>query len=76
MIFPWDIVGIKPYVDEEFFISQNAGTMNMNWLGAGLTYKATDSMSLRLGYRWVTIRLKDHSWENRNAVTTAFVLSF
>ncbi|MEE9368524.1 MAG: DUF2490 domain-containing protein [Pontiella sp.] len=76
VVFPWDIVGIKPYVDEEFFISHNAGTLNMNWLGAGLTYKVADSMSLRLGYRWVTLRLKDHSWGNRNALTTALVLTF
>lgn len=73
--FPWKIVGISPYLEEEFFIGYNSGTVEMNWLSAGLQIKPAKRLKLKAGYRWIAIQVNEE-WENRNQLVTGLALFF
>ena len=68
---PWNVLPgeIKPYFEEEFFWGRKSGQIEMNWLTGGLYYKAGRSTKLKLGYRWIAIRVGDE-WENRNQLVS------
>ena len=69
---PWSLPGLplKPYMEEEIFISWNDEKINMNWLTAGLYYKPTPRIKLKFGYRWFTQELGGE-WRNRHMLVTA-----
>ena len=73
--FPWKLAGISPYLEEEFFIGYNRGTVEMNWLSAGVQIKPLKRMKLKAGYRWIAIRVADQ-WEHRNQLVTNLSLFF
>lgn len=68
---PWPLLpgGIKPYFEEEFFWGRNSEQFEMNWLTGGLYCKPTQALKLKVGYRWVAIRV-GNGWENRNQLVT------
>lgn len=74
---PWEVLppGIKPYFEEEFFWGKESGEIEMNWLTGGLYCKPNSHMKLKLGYRWIAIRI-GNQWENRNQLVTALNLFF
>lgn len=74
--FPWQFIGISPYLEEEFFIGYNRGALEMNWLMAGLQIKPMKRVKLKAGYRWIAIRVFNDSWENRNQLVTNISLFF
>lgn len=75
--FPWEVLpgAIKPYLEEEFFWGKESGEIEMNWLTGGLYCKPGRSTKLKLGYRWIRIRVGSE-WENRNQLVTAINLFF
>lgn len=75
--FPWQVLpgGIKPYVEEEFFIGKNSEALEMNWLMAGFYAKPTKQIKLKAGYRWISARV-GHEWENRNQLVTGMAVVF
>jgi hypothetical protein len=54
--FPWEIYGVKPYMEEEFFYSKNAEEINQNWVTGGVYFKPADFMQIRVAYRWVALK--------------------
>jgi hypothetical protein len=72
---PWELFEIKPYFEEEFFYGRNSEQIEMNWLTGGLYYKPAKQIKLKIGYRWIYIRLGDE-WENRNQLVTGLNLFF
>lgn len=74
---PWEVLplGIKPYFEEEFFWGKESRKVEMNWLTGGLYCEPGNSTKLKLGYRWIAIRVGNH-WENRNQLVTALNLFF
>lgn len=72
---PWQVMGISPFFEEEFFYGFNRDAMEMNWLTTGLQFKPMKGVKLKTGYRWIAIRVND-DWENRNQLTTNFSLFF
>lgn len=73
--FPWQLIGISPFVEEEIFYGFNSGTIEMNWLSGGLQFKPAKRVKLKAGYRWIAIRIGDQ-WENRNQLITGLALFF
>ncbi|WP_372798703.1 DUF2490 domain-containing protein [Pontiella sp.] len=72
---PWDIVGIKPYLEEELFFSDNYdGFFGQNWLTAGVYYKI-DHVKLRVGYRWQASK-SGNSWKSKNLLATNLMFFF
>ncbi len=73
---PWDIVGIKPYLEEELFFTDNSdGFLDQNWLTAGVYYKWSHA-KLRLGYRWQTKNNGTGSWKSKNLLATNLMFFF
>ncbi|MEM7392957.1 MAG: DUF2490 domain-containing protein, partial [Verrucomicrobiota bacterium] len=70
---PWSItpLDIRPYFEEEFFISFNEDEVNMNWITLGLFYKPVKNIKLKAGYRWLTQKLGGE-WRDRHIFVTAF----
>ncbi len=73
--FPWEVLGVSPFLEEEFFVGYNRGALEMNWLSAGLQVKPFNGVKLKAGYRWIAIRVGDQ-WENRNQLVTGLALFF
>jgi len=73
--FPWKIIGISPFLEEEFFVGYNRGTVEMNWLTGGIQFKPATRVKLKAGYRWIAIRVGSQ-WENRNQLLTGISLFF
>jgi hypothetical protein len=75
--FPWAVLPfeIRPYFEEEFFYGRNSGEIEMNWLTGGLYYKPSKKVKLKVGYRWIAIRVREQ-WENRNQLVTGLNLFF
>jgi hypothetical protein len=75
--FPQELFpgGVKPFVEEEFFYGGNRKKIEMNWLTAGLYFKATHSVKLKAGYRWIAI-IAGSEWENRNQLVTGMAVLF
>ena len=61
-VSPWSIPGtrIRWYAEEEFFYEFNDAGFNMNWLATGFRYRWSDSLTLKLGYRWQTQKIADN----------------
>jgi opacity protein-like surface antigen len=74
--FPWKLVGISPFAEEEIFFGFNREKVEMNWVTAGLSAKPVDHLKLKLGYRWIAIRNATDEWENRNQLVTTLALLF
>lgn len=74
---PWKLtqLSLKPYLEEEFFYSTNAGRFEANWLGVGLAWRPVDGVKLKIGYRWNRFRAAD-DWANRNVLVTGINLFF
>jgi hypothetical protein len=74
---PWSLtpLKLKPYLEEEFFYSTNAGRFEANWLGGGLAWRPKDGVKLKLGYRWNRFRAGD-DWANRNVLVAGVNLFF
>jgi hypothetical protein len=74
---PWKITPLKlqPYLEEEFFYSFDNERIDMNWLGAGLSWKPIKGVKLKLGYRWNYFRVGD-DFQNRNTLTAGMNFYF
>lgn len=72
---PWGVVGIKPYLEEELFFTDNAeGFLQNNWLTAGVYYKWSHA-KLRVGYRWQASKV-GNSWKSKNLLATNLMFFF
>ncbi len=73
---PWDLLGIKPYFEEEFFYGKESRHIEMNWLTGGVSCKPSKNVKLKIGYRWIAFRFNNGTWENRNQLVTGLNLFF
>ncbi len=68
IIAPFEIIpgtGIKPFIEEEFFLEFTDDNLNMNWLTVGPRARLADGIFLKLGYRWQAQKLQGE-WIHRN----------
>ena len=65
----------RPYLEEEFFYNVRDNELEANWLGAGLAWRPSDGLKLKLGYRWNYFRVGDE-WRSRDVLVTGVNLFF
>jgi len=68
---PWKLtrLQLQPYLEEELFYSLDQDRVAMNWMSAGIAWKVSAHLKLRLAYRWVTQRAGS-SWIHRHNLVT------
>lgn len=74
---PWRLTAIQlqPYLDEEVFYSIDQERVMMNWLAAGVSWRAGPHLKLRLAYRWAAQRA-GASWHHRNILVTGMTWNY
>ena len=74
---PWSLtsLALKPYLEEEFFYSTNAGRFEANWLGGGLAWRPAKGVKMKVGYRWNHFRVGEE-WRDRDVLVLGLNLFF
>lgn len=74
---PWRLtaLGLRPYLEEEFFYSTDKQRFEANWLGGGLSWKAAKGVKLKAGYRWNRFRV-GNNWKDRDTLVLGVSLFY